>query len=185
MGYMSELYQMRPPQYERGLRDLISYINSISDTNKMQMIEIGSYAGESTQIFCENFKFVVTIDPYIDGYDKSDLACQHAPMEDVLKVFQERMIKYENVSLIKAASDDVIEHDLLVNKKVDFVYIDGLHTYEQVKKDIQNYLPLIKKGGFIGGHDYHPAWQGVVEAVNELLGEPNKITEDTSWIIKL
>ncbi len=182
---MSELYQMRPPQYERGLRDLISYINSISDTKDMQMIEIGSYAGESTQIFCENFKFVVAIDPYIDNYDPTDIGCQNAVMEEILKHFQERIIKYDNVALIRASSDDVIEWDLLVNKEVDFVYIDGLHTYEQVKKDIQNYLPLIKKGGFIGGHDYHPTWQGVVDAVNELLGEPNKITEDTSWIIKL
>lgn len=182
---MSELYEMRPPQYAEGLRELIAYMNTFSDTNKMQMIEIGSYAGESTEIFCQNFKFVVTIDPYIDGYDKSDLACQHAPMEEVLKSFQERMIKYENVALIKASSDDAIEHGLIVNKKVDFVYIDGLHTYEQVKKDIQNYLPLIKKGGFIGGHDYHPDWQPVIDAVNEILGIPHNITKDTSWIVKL
>ncbi len=54
-----------------------------------------------------------------------------------------------------------------------------------MKKDIQNYLPLIKKGGFIGGHDYHPVWQGVVDAIEEVLGRPDKITRDTSWVIQL
>lgn len=182
---MSELYRMRPPEYVEGLMHLIEHINTISDTNKMQMIEIGAYAGESTEIFCNHFKFVVTIDPYIDGYDESDEACKHASMEDVLKAFQERMINYDNVALIRATSDDAIEHGLIVNKKVDFVYIDGLHTYEQMKKDIQNYLPLIKEGGFIGGHDYHPVWQGVVDAIEEVLGRPDKITRDTSWVVKL
>ena len=49
---------------------------------------------------------------------------------------------------------------------VDIVYIDANHTYEEVKKDIEAWLPKVKKGGIISGHDYG-GWEGVTRAVNE------------------
>jgi hypothetical protein len=100
----------------------------------------------------------------------------------VLKSYEERRSKYDNVSLLQATSDDAVK---LVTLKADFVYIDGLHTYDQVKKDIENYLPLINKNGFIGGHDYHPVYQGVMDAIVETIGYPHKTFQDTSWLFKL
>lgn len=60
----------------------------------------------------------------------------------------------------------------------DFVYIDADHTYEMVKRDIEIWLPLIKKGGMIGGHDYGfpdevVRWGGVQKAVDEKFGVDN------------
>lgn len=49
---------------------------------------------------------------------------------------------------------------------IDIVYIDANHDYEEVKKDIEAWLPKIKKGGIISGHDYG-GWPGVTRAVNE------------------
>jgi len=37
--------------------------------------------------------------------------------------------------------------------KVDFLFIDGDHRYEAVKKDFEMYSPLVKKGGIIVFHD--------------------------------
>lgn len=65
----------------------------------------------------------------------------------------------------------------------DFVYIDGNHSYEGCKEDIEIYTDLLsKKGGVVSVHDYnkqmldpdpngpHPkAWVGVNQAVDELL----------------
>ena len=60
---------------------------------------------------------------------------------------------------------------------LDFVFIDADHTYEGCKGDIEAWLPKIKKGGFISGHDYentdYPAW-GVKRAVDERFGTPEK-----------
>ena len=67
----------------------------------------------------------------------------------------------------------------------DFIYIDGLHTYEQIKKDISNYLPLLKPNCLIGGHDYHDVWNGVIMGVHESLGIPDMTFKDTSWIKKI
>jgi predicted O-methyltransferase YrrM len=46
---------------------------------------------------------------------------------------------------------------ILGDTPVDFLFIDGDHTYEGVKKDYEMYSPLVKKGGLIAFHDicYH------------------------------
>ena len=36
----------------------------------------------------------------------------------------------------------------------DLVFIDGCHFYKEVLDDIKNYLPLVRKGGILSGHDY-------------------------------
>ncbi|MDV7339043.1 class I SAM-dependent methyltransferase [Terasakiella sp. A23] len=63
------------------------------------------------------------------------------------------------------------------DKSLDWIFIDGLHSYEGVKADLQAYKDKIKEDGFILGHDYtnHPDAKrmnfGVIEAVNEFLEE--------------
>ena len=42
---------------------------------------------------------------------------------------------------------------VLADKKVDFLFIDGDHTYEGVKRDFNKYSSLVKEGGIIALHD--------------------------------
>lgn len=49
----------------------------------------------------------------------------------------------------------------------DFVFIDAGHSYEAVKADIAAWAPKVREGGWLGGHDYHPAHPGVIQAVDE------------------
>lgn len=70
------------------------------------------------------------------------------------------------VELIK--SDSSAAASLFENESLDFVFIDGNHWYDYVKKDIEAWLPKIKKGGMISGHDYQEA--GVSTAVRETFG---------------
>lgn len=55
---------------------------------------------------------------------------------------------------------------------LDLVFIDADHSYEGVKADLAAWVPKVKAGGWIGGHDYSntdPAYDfsGVDRAVNE------------------
>ena len=66
---------------------------------------------------------------------------------------------------------------LYTDASLDFVFIDAAHDYDSVKADIQAWLPKIKPGGWIGGHDY--TWnEGIRRACHELL--PTH-THDPSW----
>lgn len=37
---------------------------------------------------------------------------------------------------------------------IDFVYLDGAHDYENVKKELEPYWQMIAPGGILAGHDY-------------------------------
>ncbi len=60
----------------------------------------------------------------------------------------------------------------------DFIFIDGDHTYNAVKQDFEEWLPLLTSGGYVGFHDSAPitvdgkvvfeGWPGCVQLVNEL-----------------
>jgi predicted O-methyltransferase YrrM len=55
---------------------------------------------------------------------------------------------------------------------LDWIYIDGDHHYEFVKRDLDDYLSKVKPGGFITGDDYgYPGtWEdGVTRAVDEFI----------------
>ena len=56
--------------------------------------------------------------------------------------------------------------------ELDFVFIDGEHSYEAAKEDIQAWWPKIRLRGLLMGHDYDPQrFPGVCRAVDELGGE--------------
>ena len=42
---------------------------------------------------------------------------------------------------------------LLKGRSIDFLFIDGDHSYEGVKADFEIYSPLVKEGGLIAFHD--------------------------------
>ena len=66
---------------------------------------------------------------------------------------------------------------LYEDKSLFFVFIDGSHLYEAVKEDILAWLPKVKSGGFIGGHDIDQIeeFNGVRKAVDEMFPNKNDI----------
>jgi len=58
--------------------------------------------------------------------------------------------------------------------ELDFVYVDGDHTYEAVRADLEAYAPKVKPNGILAGDDYgFPGWwdNGVTRAVDEFVAE--------------
>jgi hypothetical protein len=55
--------------------------------------------------------------------------------------------------IITIESDEFFQYD---NHKFDIIFIDGLHTAEQVEKDIVNSWNCLNKGGIILLHDINP-----------------------------
>lgn len=49
------------------------------------------------------------------------------------------------------------------------VFIDGDHTYQGVKKDINALSGSVISGGYLCFHDYRPSFPGVIQAVDELI----------------
>jgi len=71
-----------------------------------------------------------------------------------------------NCEIIRKTS---IEASLEVpDKSLDFVFIDGAHTFDHVMTDVIVWSRKVRKKGIVSGHDYmHFTDSGVVEAVNK------------------
>ena len=82
---------------------------------------------------------------------------------------KENLRRFKNkVEFIRKKSSEASE---LIPKDLDFIYIDGNHTYDFVKKDIQLYYPKVRKNGVIGGHDFAVDFLGICKAVLEFAND--------------
>ena len=161
----------------------VSYVNSyncsgegiidlIKNVKNPIGIEIGSDVGETASYLLETRKdlFLHCIDPYETYIDWNGNNLNDR--EAVLKTFVERMKPYEDrYDLLKMKSDRGAKQ--FFDDSVDFVFIDGLHEYEQTLRDCLNYWPIVKSGGLFCGHDYNTI-PGVNKSVNEFANRVNK-----------
>ncbi len=84
----------------------------------------------------------------------------------------------------KLTSDDFFEHLNLkeVKKSFDVIFIDGLHTADQVKKDIENSLTHLSPNGFIVLHDCNPPTEWHARERYEFTLSPaGKAWNGTTW----
>lgn len=150
-----------------GLNDLV-----IENLNSESIVcEVGSHIGCSGSVFAYYCKHVYCID--IWDYQLTEI------------LFDEWMRGFDNVTKIKSKSVDASH--TFSDGFFDFVYVDAAHDYNSVKDDIEHWIHKVKKGGILGGHDYSPVQLGneVIKAINDTIGKPDKVYEDSSWIKKL
>jgi hypothetical protein len=85
---------------------------------------------------------------------------------------RKRLSKFgEKVELLENTSEHAAKD---IPDDLDFVYVDGSHQYEFVKKDIELYFPKVKDGGVFGGHDFDGSHiDGVCRAVFEFAQKNN------------
>jgi len=62
-------------------------------------------------------------------------------------------------------ADSALAAGLFGNGSVDFVYVDGDHSYKGCWRDIVAWLPKLKKDGWMGGHDYNQEVEKVVKDI--------------------
>jgi len=144
-------------------------------------VEIGTWKGRSAVFMGEHIKdknikfYTVDVFEYHGEYDVFKTNESNSFYEDVLKNIEP--VK-ECVNIIKQSSLDAC--DQFENESIDFLFLDGDHTYEVVKKELELWYPKVKIGGTIGGHDYSQPC-GVKQAVDEFFS--TQITrEGSSWL---
>jgi len=126
--------------------------------------EIGVYKGEFTYKFCEAGLFVYGIDPWIvyRGFDRENDARKQR-QEDLYKVSERRLRVFQNVKLIRKTSMDALED--IEDNSLDFVYIDGNHTFRYVAEDVSEWANKVRIGGIVSGHDYQGNRGGVWKSI--------------------
>ena len=73
------------------------------------------------------------------------------------------------------------------SESVDFIFEDSLHSNPQLQDSLEFWVPLVKSGGIIAGHDYVQTWPDVVQEVDALAARLNatlQVQGSVWWMIK-
>ncbi len=144
-------------------------------------VEVGSFVGESSVMFAQSGKFekLYCVDPWERGYYR-----RHN-MGDIEGRFDRNIEPYPVIEKHKATSNQFYHQQ--EDPNINFVYLDGNHSYEAVHEEIRlwlDYFKLMSSPGLkiLAGHDYkHKSSPGVERAVKELLGYPDIRFAGYSW----
>lgn len=73
-------------------------------------------------------------------------------------------------NLLKGFSNDVVSEFKKLNLKIDYLFIDGDHSYKGVMDDFENYFPFMSNDGVIVFDNYYDgSWPEVTKAVDKII----------------
>lgn len=154
----------------------------------LSIAEIGVYRGLCSLFlrYCFPTANRYLIDPWELGstYEDSDgpVTIKESEMREA---FNSVTRCFQNDPLTHILKKTSKEASSLVPDSLDLVFIDGNHDYEYVKEDIELWLPKVRSGGILAGHDYdliENRFPGVKRAVDELFGDQISIGKDNVWM---
>lgn len=90
--------------------------------------------------------------------------------------------KAERHRILHLPSEEAAE--LIPDQSLDFIFIDGDHSYDGCFRDLTLWVPKVKIGGIVSGHDYGRPEKGQVkEAVHDFFGDLKsiKLTDHYCW----
>jgi cephalosporin hydroxylase len=154
-----KLLTIKPIQIKE---EIIQLLVLVAELRPKVLLEIGTSMGGTLYIFSKVAPTNATIisvdllgEPFGRDYPKWKT-----------RFYKSFTCSRQRIHLIRSDSHEpnTIEkvEKILVGRKLDFLFIDGDHTYEGVKKDFEMYSPLVRNGGIIAFHDIveHPPETG-------------------------
>jgi cephalosporin hydroxylase len=155
---------IKPSQVQNEILELLKIL---SGTKPKFILEIGTANGGTLFLFsrvASQSATMISVDlpggPFGGGYPESRIP-----------LYKSFALPNQQIHLIRANSHDrgTLEQvkAVLGGEQIDFLFIDGDHSYEGVKMDFEMYSRLVKKGGLMAFHD-------IVVGAPESVGEVNR-----------
>ncbi len=167
---------MRSAQELKGLVDLCCYVRERVG-RYIVVVEVGSLVGESTLELALHFQSVWAVDTW--DYPNSEELIE--PRKGQIEEYFDKVCSFAG-NIVKIKTPSVAAAAAWKRPEIDLLYIDGDHRYQAVKSDLLAWGPHVKEGGFFSGHDYGSCFEGVKRAIDEVVGLPEVVFSDTSWI---
>lgn len=150
------------------------------------VVEIGSWQGKSSVVIAKGLQGKTNprffcIDPFNadgDAASLDDYSGRLASMNISLREQFEKNLSnnrvLDMVTVLQGYSHDFTER---VEDPVDFLFIDGNHEYNAVRKDFEDWSPKLKPGGWIGFHDV--SFNNLDTGPQQLIRE--EVLEQAGW----
>jgi len=152
-------------------------------------VEVGSWVGYTATLLLDEFPnlSLQCVDTFEGSPDDvtSEIKRRAAILKDdeciIQSLFQKNTARFKGrVGAYAGTSKEAAE---VLDGGVDFVFIDAGHSYEDCKADIETWLPKIREGGLLIGHDYGTdTFEGVQKAVDEAFGDRVHAEANVWWV---
>jgi len=141
---------IRPAQvYE----EILGLAKLIDELKPRAIVEIGTAGGGTLFLWCRlaaEDATIISVDlprgMFGGGYPKWKVPIYRSFAKEGQKIYLIRGDSHDPTTLERVKS-------ILADRKIDFLFIDGDHTYEGVRRDFEIYGPLVRSGGIIAFHD--------------------------------
>ena len=143
--------------------------------------EVGVFEGENFRRMIEHGPAIaVAVDLWKETgvVSQNDSGYTQDRLDRIYNTFKSEMCEKKSVKILREDTNAAASR--FPDEYFDLIYIDGDHTYEGCKRDIEAWYPKLKKNGFFTGDDY---WNrtapntgvqfGVKKAVNEFAKKNN------------
>lgn len=149
---------------------LVPYIKALGED--IRGVEIGVASGWNMNHFLNEIPqlSLIGVDPYIPFIDWNNaehtqelLDSQYMSAIDNISEFVDRS------HIVKCKSQDIYEK--FDDGELDYIFIDGDHSYDAVLSDCNNFYSKVRSGGIFSGHD--SALPAVVRALEEFRKDKN------------
>jgi len=153
----------------------VVFLNNIfrSEDRDLTGAELGVRFGANAVNILQNtpIEKLYLVDNFPEYLDNSGVMFTRKMQDALYETLLVNLIGYmPQVRVIKKSSEEAMPE--FVDESLDFIYIDGAHEYEYIKKDLE-WASKVKSGGIIGGHDYDGSSAEVIQAVNEFITANN------------
>jgi hypothetical protein len=150
--------------------------------------EIGVAKGTNAFYMLSNLNIekLYLIDPYFDQSEEFNgderpyiEGTKHPDAEEIARRILDKF--KDKTEWLIGTTEDMI--DKIPDESLDFCYIDGDHSYDSGKLDIELCLPKMKKGcsSVLGGHDFVKDHPGIIKAVLEKFGRNELFVANIDW----
>jgi len=165
----------------------LSFLAWALDVHVRTIVEIGVNKGETAQqlhaLFPEARLYL--IDPWALSVEYSlsgtPISRKGKHYESAYRHVCALFASDPRVTLLRMTALEALAH---VPNNLDLVFIDANHEYFRVRENILSWLPKVRLGGLLAGHDYDPTipiFSGVKRAVDELFGKYFILGKDRVW----
>lgn len=152
----------------------------------VQVVELGTFIGDSAKAMSDAGAIVHTIDNWKGSLrDLSHSTYRVYGKDQVRFAMQRNLGRRLHNTVFSYEGDSAKAADTWHGDKVDMVFIDAGHEYDEVKRDIDAWLKHVRVGGILSGHDYCPAFPGVMKAVQEKFGEGAFNVDGNVWWVRV
>ena len=120
----------------------------------------------------DHYKIIPYLATKLAAKSYLEIGCADNQCFDTVPVAHKVGVDPERGGTVRMTSDEFFFRN---TEKFDLIFVDGLHNYEQVSKDIENSLSCLNAGGIIVMHDILPS--------NRFSAAPNKKDKKNKGVV--